>query len=73
WDLAPSFEAASPHYQLAAVVTQFAEILRRSPWSSEGQLWMLDQKAYGLMESLAEDGDVRELAQLIGIAERLMG
>jgi Ca-activated chloride channel family protein len=73
WDLAPSFEAASPHYQLAAVVTQFAEILRRSPWSSEGQLWMLDRKAYGLMESLAEDGDVRELAQLIGIAERLMG
>jgi Ca-activated chloride channel family protein len=72
WDLAPSFEAASPRFQLAVVVTQFAEILRHSPWASAGQLWMLGQKAYSLTEILTEDTDVRELAQLIGIAERLM-
>jgi Ca-activated chloride channel homolog len=72
WDLAPSFEAASPRFQLAVVVTQFAEVLRHSPWASAGQLWMLGQKAYSLTESLPEDADVRELARLIAIADGLM-
>ena len=33
WDLAQRFEDTSPRYQLAVVVMQYAEILRRSPWA----------------------------------------
>ncbi len=71
WDLAPSYESASPHYQLSVVVAQFAEILRGSPWASKTQLRMLSQMAYRLTELLPEDEDVRELAQLISTAEAL--
>ena len=31
WDLAQSFESTDPHYQLAVVVAQYAELLRHSP------------------------------------------
>jgi Ca-activated chloride channel family protein len=72
WDLAPGFEDASPRYQLAMVAAQFAEILRRSPWASAYQLWLLGQKASRLARALPEDGDVGELARLISIADSLM-
>jgi Ca-activated chloride channel family protein len=71
WDLTPSYESASPRYQLSVVVAQFAEILRGSPWASDNQLWMLSRKAYQLTELLPGDADVRELAQLISTAETL--
>jgi Ca-activated chloride channel family protein len=71
WDLSPSFEAASPRYQLSVVVTQFAEILRGSPWASTEQLRMLSQMAYRLTETLPGDEDVRELAHLISLAYSL--
>ena len=34
WDLAASFVEASPHYQLAVIVAQYAELLRHSPWAA---------------------------------------
>lgn len=34
WDLAQTFEQAGPHYQLAVVVAQCAEVLRNSPWAA---------------------------------------
>ena len=71
WDLSPSYEAASPRYRLSVVVTQFAEILRGSPWASKNELGMLSLYAYRLTEILPGDTDVRELAQLISAAEVL--
>jgi Ca-activated chloride channel family protein len=72
WDLSPNFEAASPRYQLSVIVTQFAEILRGSPWASPTQLRMLSQKAFQLTERLPEDADVRELAHLISLADAMV-
>ena len=37
WDLAASFEQADPRYQLAVIVMQYAEMLRRSPWAAGTQ------------------------------------
>jgi Ca-activated chloride channel family protein len=71
WDLAPGYEDASPRYRLAVVAAQFAEVLRGSPWAYTGQLGMLSSYAYRLTEFLPNDPDVRELAQLIGIADSL--
>jgi Ca-activated chloride channel family protein len=72
WDLAAGFDAASPRFRLAAVVTQFAEILRGSPWASPGQLGLLGRYAGRLTETLSSDEDVRDLAGLIAAADRLM-
>ena len=33
-DLAASFEQADPRYQLAVIVSQYAELLRHSPWAA---------------------------------------
>jgi Ca-activated chloride channel family protein len=71
WDLAPSFETTSARYQLSVIAAQFAEILRGSPFAYTNQLGMLSQKAFQLTELLPEDADVRELAELIAMAERL--
>jgi Ca-activated chloride channel family protein len=71
WDLAPSYEDASPRYRLSVLVAQFAEVLRGSPWAYTGQLGMLSSYAYRLTEYLSDDPDVRGLAQLISIADSL--
>jgi Ca-activated chloride channel family protein len=71
WNLDSSFEAASPRYRLSVLAAQFAEILRGSPWASKNQLSVLSGKTYQLTEILPEDGDVRELAQLISRADSL--
>jgi Ca-activated chloride channel family protein len=34
WDLAQSFEQADARYQLAVIVSQYAEVLRHSPWAT---------------------------------------
>ena len=37
-DMSPEFEDASPRFQLAAVVAEYAELLRESYWAREGSL-----------------------------------
>ncbi|MBN2085221.1 MAG: von Willebrand factor type A domain-containing protein [Anaerolineales bacterium] len=71
WDLSPSYESASPRYRLSVVAAWFAEILRGSPFANINQLGMLSGKAFQLTEFLPGDADVRELAELISIADKL--
>lgn len=65
WDLAPSFESASPRYQLAVTVAQYAEILRRSPYTQGSSLAQVSGAAGRLAEMLNTDPDVQEFAQLV--------
>ncbi len=71
WDIAPNFESASPRYQLAATVAQYAEVLRRSPWAQASTLRQVSQYATRLTELLPGDADVLEFAQLTAQASQL--
>jgi Ca-activated chloride channel family protein len=71
WDLAQRFQDASPRYQLAVIVAQYAEILRNSPWASDTSLAALSEYAYTLPCLLPEDPDVAEFAQLVARAAQI--
>ncbi|MBI4768890.1 MAG: von Willebrand factor type A domain-containing protein [Chloroflexi bacterium] len=73
WDLAPTFEAASLRYQLDAVVAQYAEVLRRSPWADDTTLSDLRVRAERLAAQLPQDPDVAEFAALVARASQLSG
>jgi Ca-activated chloride channel family protein len=73
WDLAPSFEAASPRYQLDVVLAQYAEVLRGNPWGQETTLASLAAHAQRLVALLPGDADVAEFAQLVARAAALRG
>jgi Ca-activated chloride channel family protein len=69
-ELAPSWEAASPGFRLAAVVGQFAEILRQSPWA-KGDLSTVAREARRAAGELAKGGKASELADLAAKAARI--
>lgn len=69
-DLTRNFDQAAPRFQLAAVVAQFAEILRQSPYASRATLADVAERASDLADQLSDDGDVREFAQLAAQAAR---
>jgi Ca-activated chloride channel family protein len=71
WDLAQSFEGADPRYQLAVVVAQYAEVLRRSPWAGETSLHQLVDHAYRLNTLLYADPEVSEFAKLVSRASQI--
>jgi len=73
WDVAPAFESASPRYQLAVTVAQYAELLRRSPWAGQTSFGQLLSHAARLSELLPEDPDVGEFAYLVSLAQRISG
>ena len=72
WGLAHSFEDAAPHFQLAVLVGQYAEILRHSPYASESAMplvsWLADQVA----ERLPRNEQAAEFAQLTWHASALL-
>ncbi|HKI04848.1 MAG TPA: von Willebrand factor type A domain-containing protein [Thermoanaerobaculia bacterium] len=70
-DLAPSWEKASPGFRLAALVAQFAEILKQSPWV-KGGLSEVARQIRGL-QALPKSTSPRavELADLIEKAARI--
>ena len=70
-DLAAEFTDASTRYQLAAVVAEFAELLRHSYWAREGNLSEIETQADRLRQLLPDDTDVAELADLASIAARI--
>ena len=70
-ELALAFEEASPRFQLAAVVAEYAEILRESYWALESSLGDVLARAEYVRSLLPEDGDVAEFVQLVAIAERI--
>ena len=71
WDLAPSFESASARYQLAAVVAQYAEVLRRSPWADGTTINQILDHAVRLAGLLPEDPQVAEFASLVSRATQI--
>lgn len=71
WDLASSFENASPRYQLAVVVAQYAEILRQSPWIGTTTIHQLVDHAYRLSGMLWDDTEVSEFASLVSRASQI--
>ena len=67
-----SFEAAGPHYRLAAVAAEFAEILRASPYATSRSMSELLYQAEAVADDLPRDADAAELASLIETARRLL-
>jgi hypothetical protein len=63
----PTFGAASPRYQLAATVAQFADLLRLQPVGNPSSLPLVSAQANRLSEmgSLAADPNVAEFASLV--------
>ncbi len=72
-DLAPAFEDAPLHFQLASVVATFAEVLRDSYWAQHLTIPDLVPHARRIAELLPGDGDVGELAELVVLASDLSG
>lgn len=71
WDLARSFEETSPRYQLAVVVAQYAEILRRSPWSAGSSIFQILDHAVRLSGLLPDDAQVAEFVSLVSRARQI--
>ncbi|MBN1147448.1 MAG: von Willebrand factor type A domain-containing protein [Anaerolineales bacterium] len=71
WDLSPSFESASPRYQLAVVVAQYAEQLRLSPWAVDSSIGQILQHAVRLAGLLPGDSEVSEFASLVSRASQI--
>jgi len=66
-DFAPTFKEASIRFQLAAVVAEYAEILRESYWARESSLEDVAWEARRIAENLPHDADV---AEFVSLAER---
>ena len=66
-----SSEEASAGFQLAAVVAEYAEILRDSYWAREGSLADVRAETGRLLRLISSDVDVEEFAALVSQAQRL--
>ena len=64
-DMLSRFDDASTSFQLAAVVAEFAEILRNSYWAQDGSLTQVLAEARRLQDLLVSDSDVAEFADLV--------
>ena len=75
-NLKSEFEDASPDFQLAATVAQFAEILRESYWAKEGSLGAVQRTLKGILPKFEPDTSQheehrKELFNLVRKARRL--
>ena len=68
-ELVSKFEQASPRFQLAATVAEYAEVLRESYWAQDGSLEHVAAMAESVRLLLPEDPDVAEFAALVAEAE----
>jgi Ca-activated chloride channel family protein len=71
WDLFPTFDGAPPRYQLAVVVSQYAELLRHSPWATGTSASQLVDHAYRISSLLWDDPEVSEFASLVSRASQI--
>jgi Ca-activated chloride channel family protein len=73
-ELASRFDDADPHFQLATVVAEYAEVLRRTEYGADTSLGELHAEIERVRSGLTEgaNDDVAELAQLIWLTESLM-
>ena len=70
-ELAEGFEEASPRFQMAAVVAEYAELLRGSYWAQDGSLNAVVPEAMRVRDLLAEDISVAEFADLSARTEKV--
>ena len=70
-ELASEFRQASARFQLAAVVAEYAEILRESYWAQDGSLERVISEAWRVREALPGDTDVAEFVDLVTRAYQL--
>jgi Ca-activated chloride channel family protein len=68
--LAPSWEKASPGFRLAALVAQFAEILKQSPWA-KGDLSEVARQVREAEKALPKSTKGSEFADLVERAARI--
>ncbi|MDE0685833.1 MAG: von Willebrand factor type A domain-containing protein [Candidatus Poribacteria bacterium] len=64
-----TFQAASAEFQLAAIVAEFAEILRESFWAKDGNLAAVSQSLRGIAPRIHNE-QVDELRHLVSRAAR---
>ena len=70
-ELALEFAEASPRFQMAAVVAEYAELLRESYWAQEGSLEEVASEANRVQRLLQSEPDFAEFAALVAHAERI--
>ena len=70
-DLEASLEQTSPRFQMAAVVAEYAEILRESYWAQEGNLEDVVSEARRIQLLLPEEVDFAEFTDLVVRTERI--
>ena len=68
-DLAHGFEDAPPRFQMAAVVAEYAEVLRESYWAQESSLEDVANEARRVRKLLPQDVDLAEFTDLVARAE----
>jgi Ca-activated chloride channel family protein len=73
WDLLSDFQETDPHYQLAVVVAQFAELLRRSPYAVGTSIHDILDLSVRLSGLLPDDPDVAEFVALVSRASQIQG
>jgi Ca-activated chloride channel family protein len=69
--MAEDFRATDPHFQLAVIVAEYAEILRDSYWAQDSSLRNVLDEAYRLSDQLPRDKDVTEFVDLVRRASEL--
>ena len=70
-ELALEFAEASPRFQMAAVVAEYAEVLRESYWAQGGSLEEVASEANRVQRLLPSEPDFAEFAALVSRAERI--
>ena len=70
-ELVSEFRQASARFRLAAVVAEYAEILRESYWAQDGSLERVASEAKRVREALPGDIDVAEFVDLVTRAYQL--
>ena len=70
-DVERSFRDADPHFRLAVVAAEFAEVLRDSPFVEDRSMEELSYQADRVADELRRDADAEELAGLIDAARRI--
>jgi Ca-activated chloride channel family protein len=70
-DFAESFDAASPEFKLAAAVTEFAEIMRKSYWARGSKFSDVMPVIREVLDARGDDADIIELLDLVSKAHSL--
>ena len=71
WDLEDYFYDTDPHYQLAVLVSYYAEMLRESPWVNDFSLYQIHRLVETVATQLSDDPDVAEFHFLVERASEM--